>query len=159
MRILTHHRHFIHGLLHIPGFIKAFGMAALPQLPHPISRVHGIFWAVASILLLRQPCSFELQQMVAGICKPRWLFRNTWSSATGKMRDSVLHWTLLSLWLRLLAMGCGASSSHYNSEVQNLRKQSDKEQTQPLELADLAHLPEPVRMYVWSTRERSGNPM
>lgn len=52
MRVLLISLIFVHGLLHIPGFIKAFGIAALPRIPHPISRFHGVLWAVAAVLFI-----------------------------------------------------------------------------------------------------------
>lgn len=42
----------IHGLLHLLGFVKAFRLARLDQMPHPISRINGIFWFVAACLVI-----------------------------------------------------------------------------------------------------------
>jgi hypothetical protein len=42
----------IHGLLHLLGFVKAFRLARLDQMPHPISRINGIFWLVAACLVV-----------------------------------------------------------------------------------------------------------
>lgn len=149
MRILLIIVIFIHGLLHMPGFIKAFGMAALPQLPHPISRVHGIFWAVASILFIAAAVLFLNYNKwwwlvsVTALIISQYLIISDWEDAgLGTALNIII------LVITIVGYGVWSFSSHYNSEVQNLRKQSDKEQTQPLELADLAHLPEPVRMYV-----------
>lgn len=41
----------IHGLLHLLGFVKAFKLARLDQMPHPISKVNGVFWLVAACLV------------------------------------------------------------------------------------------------------------
>ena len=43
---------FIHGLLHLMGFAKAFGYAELPQLIQPISRTLGALWLMAALLLV-----------------------------------------------------------------------------------------------------------
>jgi hypothetical protein len=42
----------VHGLLHVLGFVKAFKLARLDQMPHPISRVNGVFWLLAACLVL-----------------------------------------------------------------------------------------------------------
>lgn len=42
----------IHGLIHLLGFVKAFNMAEVIQLTTPISRPIGLFWIVATMLLL-----------------------------------------------------------------------------------------------------------
>jgi NADH-quinone oxidoreductase subunit A len=42
----------IHGAIHLMGFAKAFGFAALPRLSRPISRGMGIMWLVAALLFL-----------------------------------------------------------------------------------------------------------
>lgn len=42
----------LHGLIHLMGFLKAFGFAALPQLALPISRPLGVLWLVAAVAML-----------------------------------------------------------------------------------------------------------
>jgi hypothetical protein len=41
-----------HALIHLMGFAKTFGYAALPQLAIPISRPMGLWWVLATVLLL-----------------------------------------------------------------------------------------------------------
>ncbi len=41
----------LHGLIHVMGFAKAFGFAALPQLTQPITRAWGVTWLIAACLL------------------------------------------------------------------------------------------------------------
>lgn len=41
-----------HALIHVMGFLKAFGFASLPQLAIPISRPMGVLWLAAAVLLL-----------------------------------------------------------------------------------------------------------
>jgi hypothetical protein len=41
-----------HGLLHVLGFVKAFRLARLDQMPHPISKVNGVFWLLAACLVV-----------------------------------------------------------------------------------------------------------
>lgn len=42
----------VHGLLHWMGFVKAFGLARLPQLALPISRPLGVLWLIAGVATL-----------------------------------------------------------------------------------------------------------
>ena len=41
----------LHGLIHVLGFVKAFGYADLPQLTQPISRAWGLAWLAAALLV------------------------------------------------------------------------------------------------------------
>jgi hypothetical protein len=41
----------LHGLIHVMGFAKAFGLATLPQLTQPISRGLGVVWLLAGVLV------------------------------------------------------------------------------------------------------------
>jgi hypothetical protein len=54
----------LHGVIHLLGFAKAFGLAALPQLTQPISRPWGLLWLAASALLLATAALLPLA--------PRW---------------------------------------------------------------------------------------
>jgi hypothetical protein len=42
----------VHGLIHVLGFAKAFGVADLPQLTQPISPLLGVVWLLAALLFL-----------------------------------------------------------------------------------------------------------
>ena len=42
----------VHGVIHFPGFAKAFAYASLPQLTTPISRIMGLAWLTAGLLML-----------------------------------------------------------------------------------------------------------
>ena len=42
----------VHGLIHLLGFAKAFGLAGLPQLTQPISPVLGVLWLLAAVLFV-----------------------------------------------------------------------------------------------------------
>lgn len=42
----------LHGLLHIVGFVKAFKLAPMPRLQHPINKTNGILWLVAAFMIM-----------------------------------------------------------------------------------------------------------
>jgi len=52
MRIAFNGLLIIHGLIHLMGFAKAFGLAELPQLTQSISRPIGVLWLVAGLLMI-----------------------------------------------------------------------------------------------------------
>jgi len=54
----------IHGLIHLFGFAKAFGLADMPQLVEPISHPVGLWWLAAALL--------SLAASTALILTPRW---------------------------------------------------------------------------------------
>ena len=54
----------VHGLLHLLGFAKAFGLAELPQLTRPISQLAGTLWLIAALLFLAAAVALFLW--------PRW---------------------------------------------------------------------------------------
>jgi hypothetical protein len=43
---------FIHGLIHILGFVKAFGLSEIKELTLPISKPMGIVWLITTLLFL-----------------------------------------------------------------------------------------------------------
>jgi len=42
----------IHGLIHVMGFAKAFGLAELPQIQKRLTRPMGLLWLGAALLLV-----------------------------------------------------------------------------------------------------------
>lgn len=49
---------FIHGVIHILGFLKAFQLAEINQLTQHISKPMGILWLIALILFLAAAIQF-----------------------------------------------------------------------------------------------------
>jgi hypothetical protein len=54
----------VHGLIHLMGFAKAFGFAALPQLKVPIPPLWGALWLAAT-------CAFLAAALLL-VWVPRW---------------------------------------------------------------------------------------
>lgn len=53
---------FIHGLIHVLGFLKAFGYGQLTMLSGEYSRFHGLLWLLASILFMVSLVLFSIDQ-------------------------------------------------------------------------------------------------
>ena len=51
----------VHGMIHLLGFAKAFGLAELPQLHQPVSTLMGPLWLIAALLFV-----------AAGVCLLVW---------------------------------------------------------------------------------------
>lgn len=60
-----------HGLIHLPGFLKAFGFAEVNQLNRQISKPMGILWLFTTIVLIATALFYLLQNeywwMIAGL--------------------------------------------------------------------------------------------
>jgi len=52
MKILLIMLLVFHGLIHLLGFVKAYGLAPVTQLTRPIRRNAGAFWLAAACLLV-----------------------------------------------------------------------------------------------------------
>lgn len=52
---------FLHGLIHLMGFAKAFQLAEIEQLTLPISKLSGLFWLLTCILMLSAGAAYLLK--------------------------------------------------------------------------------------------------
>jgi len=75
----------IHGLIHLMGFAKAFGLAELPQLTLPISRPAGLLWLVAALLLLAAAAAWLL--------RPQWFVALAVTAVVVSQLVIVLSWS------------------------------------------------------------------
>lgn len=78
---------FLHGLIHVMGFLKAFQFAVIQHLHTPISRVNGAFWLLAAVLfvsagialILKSPFWFVLA--FVGVLVSQVLIFTAWGDA------------------------------------------------------------------------------
>jgi hypothetical protein len=140
----------VHGLIHLLGFVKAFGLAELPQLTRPIPPLFGLLWLAAALLFL----------FAAGalFVWPRWWWAigagaiavsmvaivPSWADAkVGALANAIV---LVGVVFGLLADGPVSQRAAYEREVaQLLRLPAD---VGVLTEADLAPLPDPVQRYL-----------
>ena len=140
----------VHGLIHVMGFAKAFGLAELPQLTHPIARPLGLLWLAAAALLLATA--------VAVVAWPRWWWAvgavalivsqvvivTSWSDARyGTVANAVL---LVAVVLGFLAEGPLGFRAEFEREVRSRLAAVSGPRT--LTDSDLASLPAPVQRYL-----------
>lgn len=138
----------IHAGLHLLGFVKAFDLAAVPQLG-PVSRGAGVLWLAAALLMaaaagcwLWAPRAFWWVGLVALVLSQVAIF-GAWSDARAGTVANVL--VGLVVIYGFAAHGPFGLMAAYDRAVAALPA---VEAGAPLTEADLAHLPPPVRAYV-----------
>ncbi len=140
----------IHGLIHLMGFVKGFGLANVPGLVQPISRPLGAVWLVASLLILTS--------VVGMYAFPRWWW------AVGILASLVSQGVILTSWSdakvgtignMLLLIGAlygffAEGPMSFRAEFRRAVDQEIDRRYEPrlLEEADLAHLPPALQKYV-----------
>lgn len=77
----------IHGIIHLFGFLKAFGIVEFNAIAHPISRTFGLIWlltfvlfAITTVLMLYYFEYWWTVGMLAAIIS-QFLIFNYWSDA------------------------------------------------------------------------------
>lgn len=138
-----------HALIHLMGFLKAFGFAELPQLANPISRPLGIAWLVASLALLGAattlfwtPRSFWLAAGFAVVIS-QFVIVSSWSDAKfGTAPNLIL---LLAVVHSAFSDGPFGLHAAYAREV---RLGLAPGIAIPVTEADLNPLPPPVQRYL-----------
>jgi len=140
----------LHGLIHLMGFAKAFGLAALPQLLQPISRPMGLVWFLAAILIEGAVVALFVWPRgwwmigAGALLLSQWAIVSSWSDArVGTFVNFVL---LLGVVYGLLTQGPTSFRAELDREV--ARGLSRPVTTATLTEADLAPLPEPVQRYI-----------
>lgn len=140
----------VHGLIHLMGFAKAFGLAELPQLTQPISRAWGVVWIVAAILTLASAVAlgFGARRFwvigAVALVVSQMVIVSSWRDAwAGTIANFVL----------LLAVGHGWLTEGPRSFRAQLVHDADAGLARavdapPVTPSDLVGLPEPVQRYL-----------
>lgn len=140
----------IHGLIHLMGPAKAFGLADVHQLTQPISRGAGLVWLVASAamlvaaaLLILAPRVWWIAGLVA-VALSQGVIVTSWSDAKfGTIANLIV----------LAAVVYGFASRGPISFRATYEREVTERSTRPVPRdrvteADLERLPDPVRRYV-----------
>lgn len=139
-----------HGLIHLIGFAKAFGLAELPQLVRPITRPMGVLWLLASALFVASAASL--------ILLPRWWWAFGFAAVTISMVVVIGSWSdakfgalanlvaLTAVLYGFLSAGPWSLRATYDRDV-TLRVVNGRAPLTIIE-SDLARLPLPVQKYL-----------
>jgi hypothetical protein len=157
----------VHGLIHVMGFAKAFGYAALPKLTQPISREMGLVWlaaallmALTAIMMVAWPRTWWIAGAVA-LALSQAVIVSAWRDAwAGSLANVVLLIAVAHGWL---TEGPGSFRAQFERDA--TAGLSHARETHLVTDTDLADLPDPVRRYlraagvvgqprVWSYRLR-----
>ena len=140
----------VHGLLHLMGVAKAFGLAALPNLERPISREMGLLWLAAAVLvlvsapvLLVAPRWFWLVGAIAVVLSQTAVVASWRDAKFGTGANVVL---LLAVVHGFLAHGPSSLRAEYRSEANAALARAPRPRVVVED--DLMRLPPLVRAYV-----------
>ncbi|MFN8485597.1 MAG: DUF6544 family protein [Anaerolineae bacterium] len=141
----------VHGLIHLLGFVKAFGLAQPAQLQAEISSPMGILWLIAALLLVVSGITVLLAWQwwwapaAIGVLLSQILIFTTWNDA----KAGTIVNTLLLILIVVAALGTAPWSFRalYNREVATTL-QGQPAQVKLLTEADTTHLPPAVQRYL-----------
>lgn len=142
----------LHGIIHLLGLAKAFGLAALPQLRTPIGPALGVLWGLAALGFL-----------AAAVClaaAPRWWWAPALAAVAASIVAIVPSWSdawagaLANLLLAAVAVpalfvsGPASQRTQYDRDVAALAVGGAPAPVRVVTDTDLAALPVPVRRYL-----------
>ncbi|MBL8714439.1 MAG: hypothetical protein JNL79_00470 [Myxococcales bacterium] len=141
----------LHGLIHLMGFAKAFGYAALPQLTQPIARGMGLLWLLAAGLVLASASTFVTAPRLflwvgsAALIVSQLVIATSFRDARFGTLANVL--LLLALILRFASHGPLGLRAEYAAVTRSELAASVRSPRLVTE-ADLKPLPGPVQAYL-----------
>jgi hypothetical protein len=140
---------FIHGMIHILGFLKAYQLAEINQLTQNISRPMGILWLIALILSLAAAIQFISNHdlwwitALAAVILSQVLIILFWQDAKfGTIANIII---LLSI---IAGYGFWSFENIFNNDVAFRLETSSKIEKNLLTDKDIEHLPAPVQKYL-----------
>lgn len=140
---------FLHGAIHIMGFVKAFQLARIEQLSQPISQAAGLFWLLAALVFFATGLGYLLETSwwyklgLAALVISSVLIIMAWRDAKyGMIANGIV--------LVLTLFGYAAANFYqgFSADVVSALQQSETFPSAVLTEPDIAELPEPVKRYV-----------
>lgn len=152
MRFLLAAALVVHGAIHVLGFVKAFGFAALPQLTVPIPEGRGILWLAAAIAFL--------VAALGVVTRPRWWWAPaavgvivstivvvySWPDAKAGAVANVVF--AVAAVVGFAVDGPTSQRATFEREVDTLTTPDQPPAIRVVTDADLAPLPAPVQRYL-----------
>lgn len=143
----------LHGLIHLLGFVKAFGFKEIKELSLPISKPLGVVWIITAILFLVYGILYLVQNKQAwlvgliAVIVSQFLVFYFWKDAKFASLPN-----LIILFVVLVSMG---SYLLHNTFILRVNHDFSKNNTLSTELLtehDMAHLPLIVQKYLRYTK-------
>lgn len=140
----------VHGLVHLLGFAKAFGLAELPGLAQPVSNAMGVAWLAAAVAMLSAAALFLLSPRLwwiaggAAVLLSQIVIVSAWSDAKfGTVANAIV---LAGIVYAFASQGPPSFRAEYRRAVEARLQQPV---SPPLVTeADLAALPHLVQRYL-----------
>jgi hypothetical protein len=140
---------FIHGMIHILGFLKAFQLAEINQLIHNISKPMGILWLLALILFLAAALQLISNHYLwwttalAAVILSQVLIIIFWQDAKfGTIANIIILFSVIA------GYGFWSFENIFNSDLAVRLETSSKIEKNLLTPKDIEHLPLPVQKYL-----------
>jgi len=140
---------FLHGAIHLLGFIKAFQFAKVEQLNIPISKALGVLWLLAFILFLVAGVLYLLNSSqwsviaILSVVISTVLILFSWNDAKFGMLPNVI--------ILLVAIIAFAISNFHNKFVSDKNEAFEKSLSYEIPIlsdSDIKDLPIPVQNYI-----------
>lgn len=139
---------FVHGLIHLIGFAKAFRLVEIEQLSGPISKSWGWVWLLTALIFLVTFILFILKRdawlilAIVAVILSQILILTFWSDA--KFGTFV---NIIILIAVIIGFATQRFENSYKKDVAFAMEKTDF-RSDPVTEKDLAPLPEPVRRYL-----------
>lgn len=142
----------VHGMIHLLGFIKAFDVAAVPQLTHPITHFLGLVWMLAAIACLTAAATLFVVRRrwwvfgLAAVLISQAAVLSAWGDAgVGTVANLIL---LVAVGYRFASRGPLSLRAEFERDLRRIWPTTQAASTMPVVEADLAPLPGPVQRYL-----------
>jgi hypothetical protein len=139
----------IHGLIHLVGFVKAFGLSEVKELTQPIAKPFGVIWLSAFVLFAVAAGMFAFN------CNWWWIV-GLIATVTSQVLI-IFFWrdakygtiaNVLILLVSIIGYGTWSYYNKYQHDVKTNLQQQDYFQSSELSESDIQQLPEPVQKYL-----------
>lgn len=140
---------FLHGAIHLLGYIKAFQFAKVEQLNIPISKPLGVLWLLAFVLFLVAGVMYLLNSSqwsviaILSVIISTVLILFSWNDAKFGMLPNVI--------ILLVAIIAFATSNFHNKFISDKNVAFEKSQSSEIPIlleSDIKNLPVPVQNYI-----------
>jgi len=139
----------IHGLIHLIGFARAFGLITVSEFTHPVSKLMGLIWLLATVAMLLVSAAILFGHKwwwilaLAAVTLSQILILGQWQDAK--------FGTFLNVIILMAALIGLAEWKFYNTYSKDVQQALNKAIPEPNNLitdADLLLLPPPVQKYL-----------
>lgn len=140
---------FIHGIIHLFGFMKAFGLSEMQQLTQAISKPAGIVWllafalfVLAGLLFAFKNSSWWLFGFIAVVVSQALIIYSWQDAKFGTIANVII------LIACVIGYGTWSFYNKFQNDVKTALQQKEYFQNSLLTETDIQLLPEPVQKYL-----------